>query len=334
MMKTYTSNKNTRDTLLGIILLIAISLFLGCTEKSDASKTVTATGGIQDTIELIARGQVPSGTKFHLKRIRKAGTPFFWEEIISVELDGQTRYSTLRSFVNAGGSPIGSWESPTEPATVRKLAETLIQLKFWDLPSTPIAPGGEEITWELAVADKEFILFTSGDPNTTMKLSPLDVQLRRIANNLVASKNGAALNIQLLVKRVDTMAEVQVALINESTRDFQIQNPFISSNEKINFLRVEIGEAPVEIPGVTSTGTVYRPLMLPSSEILSEPWGQNNIVLKAGTKIICPFQLQIDLRAQRNHFLRATYSHYGNTSSNPDLPLVRGRVFSNELKLK
>jgi hypothetical protein len=331
-MKTSTSNKITRDTLLGIILLIAISLFLGFTEKSDASNV--ATGRIQDTIELIARGQAPSGTNLHLKRIRKAGTPLFWEEIISVEMDGQSRYSTLRSFVNAGGSPIGSWESPTDPGTVRELAKTLIQLKLWDFPSTPIAPGGEEIKWELAVEDMKVILFTRGDPNTTMKLSPLDVQLRRIANNLVASKNGAALNIQLLVKRVEKMAEVQVALINESNMDFQIQNPFISSNEKINFLQVELGEAPVEVPGVTNAGIVYRPLMLPSSEILPEPWDQDNIVLKAGTKIICPFQLQIDLLAQRNHFLRATYSHYGNTSSNPDLPLVRGRVFTNELKLK
>lgn len=58
-----------------------------------------------------------------------------------------------------------------------------------------------------------------------------------------------------------------------------------------------------------------------------------HIAKKPGRKI-CPFQLQIDLLAQRNHFLRATYSHYGNTSSNPNLPLVRGRVFTNELKLK
>ena len=69
-MKNYTSNKNSRDTLLWIILLIALSLFLGCTEKSDASKTETATDRIQDTLESIARGHVPSGTNFHLKRIR------------------------------------------------------------------------------------------------------------------------------------------------------------------------------------------------------------------------------------------------------------------------
>jgi hypothetical protein len=229
---------------------------------------------------------------------------------------------------------MGHWEKPAAEQTIRSIAETLLQLKFSDIDSTPVAPGGEENKWELAVEDKEVILFTSGDPNTTMKLSALDVQLRRIANNLIASKNGAALNIQLLVKRVDTMAEVQVALINKSNMDFQIQNPFISSNEKINFLQVELGEAPVEVPGVTNAGIVYRPLMLPSSEILPEPWDQDNIVLKAGTKIICPFQLQIDLLAQRNHFLRATYSHYGNTSSNPNLPLVRGRVFTSELKLK
>ncbi|MCP4341878.1 MAG: hypothetical protein GY799_24090 [Desulfobulbaceae bacterium] len=116
--------------------------------------------------------------------------------------------------------------------------------------------------------------------------------------------------------------------------DFQIRNPFISSNDKINFLQVELGEAPVEVPGVTNASIVYRPLMLPSSEILPEPWGHNNIVLKARTKTICPFQLQIDLLAQRNHFIRATYSHYGNTSNKPDLPLVRGRVFSKELMLK
>jgi hypothetical protein len=124
--------------------------------------------------------------------------------------------------------------------------------------------------------------------------------------------------------------------IQLKTAGLQISTPhgMTNSNDKVNFLQVELGEAPVEVPGVTNAGIVYRPLMLPSSEILPEPWDQNNIVLKAGTKIICPFQLQIDLLAQRNHFLRATYSHYGNTISNPNLPLVRGRVFTNELKLK
>ena len=119
----------------------------------------------------------------------------FWEEKFSIELGGQSRYSTLRSFVNAGGSPIGIWEAPTDPATVRAHAETLLQLKFWDIPSRPITPGAEENCWEIAVQDEKVVLSVGGDPNTLLKLSPVDVQLRRIANDLIASKNGAALDI-------------------------------------------------------------------------------------------------------------------------------------------
>jgi len=288
---------------------------------------------IAENITHLAMGQAPAGTKFCIKRIRRGGTPLFWEETISIERGGKWRYSTLRSFVDAGGWPIGIWERPADEGTVRALADTLLQVKFWDIPSTSIAPGGEENRWECSVQDGEISLSAGGAPDILMKMSPVDMQLRSITNDLIASRSGAALNCRLFVHPKGTSAEVQVALVNEGSRDFQIQNPFKISDDGINFLRVEMGAAPVEIPGVTGSDIAYRPLIIPKTERPPVPWDQDCIILKAGEKIFCPFQLRIDLMAHRGHFVRAIYSHYGSIAAHPDLPLIRGRVFSNETQL-
>ena len=288
---------------------------------------------ITQNIKDLANGPTLADSKFRLQRIRTAGTPLLWEEIISIELGGNSSYSTLRSFVNAGDMPIGLWEKPAAEQTIQSIAETLVQLKFCDIDSTPVAPGGEENKWELSVKDGDFVIATGGDPDIMMKLSELDVQLRRIANELVSSKSGCALNIQLTILQKGETAEVQVALTNEGNTDFQIQNPCKSSQDDINFLRVEMGAAPGEIPGITGADIAYRPLTFPKSNTLPPPWDQDFIVLKVGQKIVYPSQLYIDLSAHRGDFVHAIYSHYGNTTTDPDLPLIRGRVFSEETQL-
>ena len=289
---------------------------------------------IAHTINQLSIGQAPAGTKCSLKRIRRGGTPLFWEETIFIELGGKVRYLTLRSFVDAGGWPIGIWEGPADEQTVRALAKTLLQVKFWDIPSSSVAPGGEETRWECSVRDGEISLSVGSAPGILMKMSPVDVQFRRIANDLIASHSGAALNCKLCVYPKGTTAEVQVALVNEGNRSFQIQNPLKSSDDGINFLRVEMGAAPVEVPGVTGSDIAYRALNIPNIGEFSAPWDQDCIILKAGEQVICPFKLQIDLSAHRGCFVRAIYSHYGTIGTHADLPLIRGRVLSNEAQLK
>jgi len=338
-MDTDTQSNITRKIILGMVLIIAICIFVGGTGKSDdthvaaGGKLTTTKSSVAEVIERIARGQAPAGTKFCIKQIRRAGTPLLWEETISIELGGKSRYLTLRSFVDAGGWPIGIWEGPADEQTVLALAETLLRVKFWDIPSTSIPPGGEENRWECSVQDGEVFLSVGGDPDIMIKMSPVDVQLRRIANDLIASRSGAVFNCRIFVHRKGTTAEVQVALVNEGRKDFQIQNPLKSSDDGINFLRVEMGAAPVEVPGLTGSDIVYRPLIIPNIGKPPAPWDRDCIVLKAGEKVICPFKLRIDLSAHRGHFVRAIYSHYGNIVAHPDLPLIRGRVFSNETQL-
>jgi hypothetical protein len=339
-MDTNTQSNMIRHMILGIVFFLPFYIVVDGTGKSDdmpitAEEQLSATkSAVARVIERIAGGQAPAGTKFCLKQIRRTGTPLLWEEMISIELGGNSHYTTLRSFVNAGGQPIGSWIRPADEGTVRALAEALLQVKFWEIPSTPIAPGGEENRWECSVQDGEVILSVGGDPGIMMKLSPVEVLLRGIANELVASRSGAALNCLLLIQSKGTAAAVQVALVNEGDRDFQIQNPFKRSDGDINFLRVEVGAAPVAVPGVTGSDIAYRPLVIPNIGKFPAPWDRDCVVIKAGEKVICPFKIGIDLAAHRGHFVRAIYSHYGQIAINADLPLVRGRVFSNETPLR
>lgn len=107
-----------------------------------------------------------------------------------------------------------------------------------------------------------------------------------------------------------------------------------SWESRLNFLAVELGAASPDTPGVTGAGIAYRSMSIPGIGKLSAPWNQDFLVLKAGAKLICPFVLPIDLKAHRGDFVRAVYSQYDQASSPPDLPLVRGRVFSKEIQLK
>jgi hypothetical protein len=285
-------------------------------------------------LEQIAKGEAPGGTKFGMKRIRRGGTPLFWEETISIELGGKVGYSSVRSFVDAADWPIGVWEGPAEDHTIRALAQSLLQTKFWDIPSGATASGGEENRWECTLNDGKITLSVGSGSGVLMTMSPVDTQFRRIANDLIASRRGSALKCELTIQQEGITGWAQVALVNEGSKDFQIQNPFKGADDKINFLRVEVGAAPEETPGVTGSDILYKPLANPDMGKPSSPWDQDCIVLKAGEKILCPFQVRIDLRSHRGHYVRAIYSHYGSTAVYPDLTLVRGRAFSKEIRLK
>lgn len=288
---------------------------------------------IQD-LTRVSTGEAPAGTKCSLTRIRRGGTPLLWEETISIELGGKAHYSSLRSFVDAAGWPIGIWETPANEQTVRALARTLLEVKFWDIPIPPVAPGGEENRWECSVGNGVISLSADDGPGILMKMAKVDLLFRRIANDLIASRSGAALNCKLHISHRGTTAEVEVALVNEGNMDFQIQNPLKSPDVRNNFLRVEIGAVPAEVPGVTGSEIAYKPLDFPDTGKPSAPWDQDCIILKAGQEVIWPFKLPIDLSARRGQFVRAIYSHYGTTRTHAGLPLVRGRVLSSETQLK
>ena len=125
---------------------------------------------IQD-LTRVSTGEAPAGTKCSLTRIRRGGTPLLWEETISIELGGKAHYSSLRSFVDAAGWPIGIWETPANEQTVRALARTLLEVKFWDIPIPPVAPGGEENRWECSVGNGVISLSADDGPGILMKMA-------------------------------------------------------------------------------------------------------------------------------------------------------------------
>jgi hypothetical protein len=88
------------------------------------------------------------------------------------------------------------------------------------------------------------------------------------------------------------------------------------------------------VPGETGTDIAYRPLNLPPIGKLPAPWDQECLVLKAGEQVVFPFKLQIDVSANRGHYVRAIYSYYGSAATHADLPLIRGRVFSSEIQIR
>jgi len=346
-MDTHTGRHISPQSIPRIILFIVAIVLVGCTWQADATNNTTASNlsaeksvqnsSVTEVLKLIARGQAPKGTKFAIKHSRRAGTPLLWEEVISIELDGNMHYSTLRSFVDAGGSPIGFWAGASDPGTVQALAETLLQVKFRDIPSTPIMPGGEANSWEVMIQDEKIVITTGDDPDIMMELSPVDVLLRRTANQLVSSHNGAALKLQLFTEIKGKTATVQVAFINDGDKDLQIQNPLIQADHDKTFLQIEIGVPPVEVAGITGADIKYQPLSLPSIKNPPAPWDKPYIALKAGEQIVCPLQLPIDLPTHLGHFIKATYANYApneNSTASSSLPLIRGQVFSLENKLK
>jgi hypothetical protein len=87
-------------------------------------------------------------------------------------------------------------------------------------------------------------------------------------------------------------------------------------------------------PGITAPDAAYAPLPLPELRRLPAPWDQRVFVLRAGEALACPFKQQVVAANYAGHFVRAVYSHYGTATLKPELPLVRGRVFSVEQQLR
>ncbi|MEW6602221.1 MAG: hypothetical protein AB1499_14705, partial [Nitrospirota bacterium] len=219
----------------------------------------------------------------------------------------------------------------------QSLARALLYSRMWELPSPPGGSGGEQYNWYYWVGEYDGTLSVPSGSEMLITLSEVDLQMRNIANMLVAAKSGASVLCHLeLVEQSGNWIYARISMMNEGKKDCVIQNPFILSkaNPKTDFIRIEAALPPVSEPGVTTSGFQYMPLPMPDPGKLAAPWDEEYVILRAGESIGCPQKISINLSTYRGYFVRAVYSHYGMPAAAPDLPLVRGCAFSNALHLQ
>jgi len=290
---------------------------------------------IADALRRMA-GTPPAGAKLAVERLRRKGTPGLWSEETSIEHGGKQRYATIRGFVDAGGAPIGQWEATADRDAVQAVAAALVGAKVWELASAPVSPGAELNRWRVATDQGEHTITVPGNSTLLMKLSQVDVQFRRIANALIASRKGAALKCLLDLKApAQGPAMAQIGLVNEGDQDCLVMNPLAGLPDPQSFLRIEAAAPPPpQQPGVTGPGLRYVPLPLPEHGKLPDPWGAESFVLKAGERVVLPLRVTIPLLAHKGHYIRAVYSCYRVPATPQKLPVVRGCTFSTEQRLE
>lgn len=286
-------------------------------------------------LERLAAGVGP-GAVFAVERSQVAGSPSLWEDVISLESGGEQRYLRVRSQADEGGAPIGRWAAPAPAARATALAAALREAAIWTLQSEAIAPGEEVITWrwvtEVGVGE---VTVPAGSPVLT-RLAPLDLEFRRVANELVQAHGGVELTCQVsLVEQAGNEGSSGTMwLVNEGDRDCLVANPLIRTGRGSDFCRLELGHLPEEQPGVTGQGITYAAMPMPGLKSLPPPWDNPYLVLRAGDFLECPVSTPLRTPGSGRHFLRAVYSRYGDEVEIGGMPVVRGRAFSEEHELE
>jgi hypothetical protein len=293
--------------------------------------TAEQNSDIADALKRMAQGDI-SGQAFTVEYVRFRGTPALWEEQIVFEQSGTQKYNLTRSFVDAGGAPIGVWESPSEETRALPIIRSLVGARVWELPSDNPVPGADASIWRYSTRDAKGELTVSRNTSVLMRISDLDMQLRRIANDLVDSGSGAAVRcrLQLTPSGVDT-ATLSASIANEGSRDCMVPNPFRLKGATTDFMRFEIAQPPTPQVGMTGPGIRFVPLPSAGQANLAPAWRANYIALHAGQSLTFPFEASISMSKHKGHFVRAVFSHYRDARLGSIL--VRGRVFSDEVEV-
>ena len=126
----------------------------------------------------------------------------------------------------------------------------------------------------------------------------------------------------------------EVSCIAAIVFDGLVENPLLPSRRGSDFCRLEMGHLPDETEGVTSLGIRYSALPRPRQDSLPPPWNSSHLLLRAGDFLECPFSIPLHPQGSGRRFLRAVYSCYGDDRVIGNLPVVRGRAFSEEHELE
>lgn len=300
-------------------------------------------------LERLADGLAP-GDIFAIERHQQVGSPSLWEERITLQHGRQMRVMRSRSPVDEGGVPIGRWWSDADPERGRALAAALRDAAVWELRSEPVLPGAEATVWRWVTLAGAGEVCAPAGSMLLLRLADLDLELRRLANTLISSHRGAELACQVSLRPDDAADRLVIVdpalsdggflggiwLCNDGDHPFLLPNPFRSPPRGSDYLRLELGVVPDEQPGVTGLGITYNALSMPVPSRLESPWDAPYIPLRPGDLLECPVEAPLGLRSVEGRgrtLIRAVFSNYDARSSIGGMPVVCGRVFSEEHEL-
>lgn len=285
-------------------------------------------------LEQVATDPTAEGS-FSLEYVRQAGTPSYWEDRITVTGGGPEAFSTVRSAVDEGGEPIGTWSAATTGDRVRSLARRLLAARIWDLPSGDVSPGQDAIDYTYVTPAGVGSLVITADSPTVFALRGLDGELRDVANELRARHYGSELRCLIdLQRESDRLATANVVLVNDGSHGGVVPNPFRQGGGPDDYLRIEVGRAEVEEPGVTGIGIAYAPVPQQPLPPVKAPWTDAFLFLGPRARVSIPVRFSVPLPAGEHFYCRAVISNYTALYHAGGQTVFRGRAFSREISSK
>lgn len=286
---------------------------------------------LKSDLETLAVGAIQN-RKFSANRTQRIGTPALWAESIEFSLGGKQFLSRIRSPVDEGGGAIGKWSSPADARVVKALAEVCLQVSIWDIEDEPPSPGQEITTWEIVTDNAKKIVTLAGGSPKLMSLINVDIIFRRLANVLEQGRQGAVLVCELIIKSVGSGKVGRIVLENTGNQDFLVPNPFKVESDNCNFTRVEVGAVPVEVPGTTSADIEYRAVAA-RVEDLAPPWDRRFVRINKGQRLGLPISFDLSVTSAQKLLARAIFSNYAASPDIDGVPVIHGRVFSQEIAI-
>lgn len=264
------------------------------------------------------------------------GEPALWEERISYERGRRQSFTRVRSPADEGGAAIGSWSLPAEEPRLEGLLASIAQTKYLErvAEQPELSPGMDLVAWVIATEDGLVEHLAPAGSELRSSFAPLDLELRRLASALEASRQGHALRVELDVQHVGSVLEAQVALRNDGLRPCFAVNPCALEPAEDPYLRLELAPIPPEEDGVTGPGFAFETLpLLPRVALEGTPWAMPWLLLQPGQALVYPARAKLGAGKGEAHLLRAVYSSYAPLAEIAGVPVVRGRAFSNELEV-
>lgn len=270
-----------------------------------------------------------------IERSQTAGEPLLWKEVIRFEQGQLQSFTRIRSFVDEGGIPIGTWTTPAEVWRFQLLAESLYGAAIWARTSDEtLVPGAELVSWTCVTSGGVFGVTVAASSPLLTELAELDLDLRRLANDIESSRQGASLRCALEVVQVEGQYEAHLSFLNDGNRPCLFVNPLAVEATDQDFLAIDIAPMPLDEPGVTSPEAEFESIPIrPVPTDLEPPWCDEYMPLMPGRPLVFPIPIPLDFPEPGFYVVRGVYSFYGNLNDIAGMPMIRGRAFSNELEL-
>jgi len=265
--------------------------------------------------------------------VHRAGEPITWEERISFDRGDLQAYSLLRSPVDAGGAPIGTWVSRAEETRTQPLAQTLCNLAIWRREgATEVMPGMDLYSVTCVTRDGVLDLVFDAMSPEAAELQPLDDQLRAIAEAVRRGGFGASLRLEMRLQRAeDDQWDAHCWMVNEAKRPCIIVNPFVGEPGTSLFFRFETSPLFPEEHGVTRPEAPFEPVVPPGDAArLPDPWQDEYVLLPPHSPLRLPVSPRLGPYRDGPRLVRATYSNYGLLDRMAGLTVIRGQAFSND----